>query len=177
VLSSGCNQKQLSSTDLQLAGPPCSLAHRTWHVAAMNLCHPVTLLCPLLLLQTPNDPVKEQISQDKFGKSYDELAGGWGQGVAQGVVLLHCRRVACVTLMHLFPFRAVHFSCRVCSSGWLAINAIHVDLDFVNKQSSGNLPCRTCQPQQNAHTGHQQHAVKAAVALVHSHAGGTHRHV
>jgi hypothetical protein len=39
----------------------------------------LTLLCPLLLLQTPNDPMKEQISQDKFGKSYDELTGGWGQ--------------------------------------------------------------------------------------------------
>lgn len=25
--------------------------------------------------KTPNDPVKEQIAQDKFGKSYDELDG------------------------------------------------------------------------------------------------------
>jgi hypothetical protein len=25
--------------------------------------------------KTPNDPVKEQIAQDKFGKSYDECTG------------------------------------------------------------------------------------------------------
>ncbi|KAF6261007.1 hypothetical protein COO60DRAFT_1700084 [Scenedesmus sp. NREL 46B-D3] len=41
--------------------------------------------------KTPNDPVKEQISQDKFGKSYDELTahervqvGGTKGGITQG---------------------------------------------------------------------------------------------
>eukprot|EP00877_Chromochloris_zofingiensis_P014866 jgi/Chrzof1/9633/Cz04g10120.t1 len=41
--------------------------------------------------KTPNDPVKEQIAQDKFGKSYDELdgherqrVGGTKGGITQG---------------------------------------------------------------------------------------------
>jgi hypothetical protein len=63
VLEDACKQ-------VQQINPP---THATGDAAyaESNVSYPLCCSC----CQTPNDPVKEQISQDKFGKSYDELTG------------------------------------------------------------------------------------------------------
>lgn len=74
--------------------------------------------------KTPNDPVKEQISQDKFGKSYDELTGARGQAAQHwgGMHPAVCSTYeAHSTLLHMCAqvcsSTAIAFSCRPRAGG------------------------------------------------------------